>query len=111
MRSTRNPSESDAPAESTRIFLREPGWRIGHKVGSVREFCYMMAPGQDYYHRLLDGEVYLYNAEERLCFACAERRGLLSREAKSLRENRGSAPRVTPEGTSEFDVQGLESDR
>lgn len=56
------------------------------KVGSDREFCYAMAPGQDYYHRLLDGEVYLHSNEERLCLACAERRGLLSYKPKGLRD-------------------------
>ena len=45
-----------------RMFLAEPGWRIGVKTGSDREFCYMMAPGQDFYHRLLDGEVFLHRA-------------------------------------------------
>ena len=68
-----------------RIFLNEPGWRVGQKVGSEKMFCFVMAPGQDFYHRLLDGEVYVYNAEERLCLACAERRALLSFEPKSLR--------------------------
>lgn len=69
-----------------RLFLFEPGWGVALKVGSERVFCYMMAPGQDYYHRLLDGEVYLYRGDERLCLACAERRGLLSFEPRGLRE-------------------------
>ena len=99
------------PAEARRVFVHEPGWRIGHKVGSAREFCYMMAPGQDYYHRLLDGEVYVYNNEERLCFACAERRGLLGHEARGLRPAVGAADRVEPEGTSEFEVRGLGPER
>ncbi len=69
-----------------RLFIHEPGWHIGRKVGSQREFCYTMAPGQDFYHRLLDGEVFLYHGDERLCLACAERRGLLSYMPKALRE-------------------------
>lgn len=84
----------DPPRDSTnsparpalRLFLYEPGWTVDLKVGSERVFCYMMAPGQNYYHRLLDGELYVRNHEERLCFACAERRGLISFEAKILRE-------------------------
>src|SRR4051812_38435430 len=71
-------------SDPRRLFLHEPGWRIGLKVGSEREFCYMMAPGQEYYHRLLDGEIYLTRDEEKLCFACAERRGLVSYEPRSL---------------------------
>lgn len=72
--------------DAHRLFLHEPGWRIALKLDSVREFCYATAPGQDYYHRLLDGEVYLHNIETRLCLACAERRGLLSYQPKGLRD-------------------------
>lgn len=74
------------PPEPHRLFLHEPGWRVSLKLGSEREFCYVMLPGQDYYHRLLDGEVFLHNNEERLCLACAERRGLLSYKPKGLKD-------------------------
>jgi hypothetical protein len=69
-----------------RLFLREPGWRIDLKVGSHREFCYAIAPGQDHYHRLYDGEIVISRGEERLCLACAERRGLLAHAPRPLRE-------------------------
>src|SRR5438128_9072323 len=69
-----------------RLFLYEGGWRIELKIGSDREFCYMTAPGQNYYHRLLDGEIYLVRHDEKLCLACAERRGLLSYEPRTLRD-------------------------
>ena len=78
-----------------RLFLFEGGWRIGLKGGSEREFCYMMAPGQDFYHRLLDGEIYLARNDEKLCLACAERRGLLSYEPRTLRES-GSLLGIDP---------------
>jgi hypothetical protein len=88
-------AETTPPTPSTspnprRLFLFESGWRVELKVGSVREFCYMTAPGQDYYHRLLDGEIYLVRQDEKLCLACAERRGLLSFEHRTLRDS----PRV-----------------
>ena len=56
------------------------------KAGSDREFCYMMMPGQDFYHRLLDGEIFLQRHDEKLCLACASRRGLLVAEPRRLRE-------------------------
>jgi hypothetical protein len=80
-------SEPRAPGlRPAPLFLREPGWRIAQKTGSEREFCYMTAPGQDYYHRLLDGELFAFHGIEKLCLACADRRGLLSREPRPLRE-------------------------
>jgi len=84
--STEEPEEDSPSFPQSRMYLAEPGWRIGVKVGSEREFCYNRAPGQDFYHRLLDGEVFLQRAEEKLCVACASRRGLFATEPKQLRE-------------------------
>lgn len=81
-----NTNPQEVPPTLPRIFLFEPGWRVGMKVGSEREFCYSTAPGQDYYHRLLDGELYLYHNDEKLCMPCASRRGLLAYEPRPLRE-------------------------
>jgi hypothetical protein len=88
---------AEAPAEERlappqRMFLFERGWSVGVKSGSHREFCYMMAPGQDFYHRLLDNEIFLARAEERLCLACAARRGLITLEPKRLRDPIRSVP-------------------
>jgi hypothetical protein len=68
-----------------RVFVREPGWRVAVKVGSERTFCYFIAPGEDYYHRLADGEVYLQRGDVKICLACADRHALLQHEPKSLR--------------------------
>lgn len=84
--SPEEPEEDSRIASPCRMYLSEPGWRIGVKIGSEREFCYTRAPGQDFYHRLLDGEVFLHRAEEKLCVACASRRGLIATEPKRLRE-------------------------
>ncbi len=69
-----------------RMYLAEPGWQISVKSGYAKEFCYMMMPGQDFYHRLLDGEIYVHRHEEKLCLCCAVRRGLLVAEPRRLRE-------------------------
>lgn len=88
-----------------RLFIFEPGWQVFLKVGSIRENCYQIAPGQDYYHRLADGEVYLARADEKLCFACAARRGLISYEPKQLRESISSFEfSAALESVSDFDL-------
>jgi hypothetical protein len=84
--STEGPEDAIPIFPPIRMYLSEPGWRIGVKVGSDREFCYARAPSQDFYHRLLDGEVFLHRADEKLCVACASRRGLIATEPKRLRE-------------------------
>ncbi len=84
--------DDDGIARPHRMFLFEPGWKIGVKTGSHREFCYMVAPGQDYYHRLIDGEVFLFHQDEKLCLACAIRRGLVMFQPKRLRDSIGAVP-------------------
>lgn len=74
---------AEAPA-GARLFVHEAGWSVSVKRGSDRTFCHMMTPGQDYYHRLMDGELYLHREPERLCLACAARRGIISYEARRL---------------------------
>jgi hypothetical protein len=82
-----NPQQGDAEsAPARRMFLFEAGWRIGVKTGSHREFCHLMVPGQDFYHRIMDREVYLFRNGEKLCLPCALRRGLITPEPKQLRE-------------------------
>lgn len=95
----------DAASDPTlrRVFIREPGWRVGQKVGSEKVFCYQITPGEDYHHRLSDGEVFVYHGEERLCLPCAERRKLVVFEPRMLREKM-TADIVTPTSESEYDV-------
>ncbi len=93
-----------------RLFVFEPGWRISRKAGSDREFCYVMAPGKDYYHRLMDGEIYLAKADEKLCLPCAARRGLLSYDPKTLREPIGGVNLAIEDLSDGFDVVIRESD-
>jgi hypothetical protein len=62
------------------------GWTFATKSSSEREYCYTMFPGQDFYHRLMEGELYLQGTEERLCIPCAARRGLIAFEPKVLRD-------------------------
>ena len=94
----------DPQIDPLRLFVHEPGWRVALKIGSVREFCYAMEPGKDYYHRLHDGELYLYHGGERLCLACAARRGLLSPEPRRLGEPLLSAAARSLPGSSEYDL-------
>ncbi len=69
-----------------RIFLREPGWSVALKPSSDREFCHQMHPGENSYHRLSQGEIYVQSPDERLCLLCASRRGLLHFEPTRLRK-------------------------
>lgn len=69
-----------------RMFLREPGWRIGVKASSERAFCHAIAPGDPHYHRLAEGEIFVSRGDEKFCLPCAERMGLLEHEPRLLAE-------------------------
>jgi hypothetical protein len=93
--------EFGSGSQPRRLFLREPGWRVATKTDSAREFCYAMAPGQDFYHRLSESEIIVVSPEEKLCLACAQRRGLLADQAKPLRESiHPRAPSASSEESS-----------
>jgi hypothetical protein len=78
--------QADDTTLQSRLFLLESGWRVVIKTDSQRAFCFMMAPGQDFYHSLLDGEIFLQRGEQRFCMACAVRRGLVALRPKQLPE-------------------------
>lgn len=93
-----------SPPSLDRLFLHEAGWQVALKLGSDREFCYLMAPGQDFYHRLYAGEIYLHRGDEKLCLACARRRNLLTTSARQLqRESILSAANLDP-NSPEYDL-------
>jgi hypothetical protein len=79
-------TEPEGGGEFPRLFLHEPGWRVLRKESSERTFCYLITPGQDHYHRIGAGELYVARGDEKICFACAQRFGLLSHEPRPLRE-------------------------
>jgi len=93
-----------------RLFVFEAGWQILRKSGSHREFCYAMYPGKDYYHRLMDGEIFIAKADEKLCLPCAARRGLLSYDPRSLREPIAGMNLAIDDLSGGFDVVMREPD-
>lgn len=71
----------DANAERTdyRLYVPHPdGWQGRVKIGWEKEYCYMKNPGEDYFHMLLNGELYLQRGDEKYCLNCSMRQGLLT---------------------------------
>ena len=66
-RATRHPRPARRRPASPPPLSARPGLEGRPQNRQRAEFCYMMAPGQDYYHRLGDGELFVYNnSDERL---------------------------------------------
>ena len=79
--STSTGASSPAPEKAVDQRLYVPDhktWDVRVKRGSDNEYCYMAAPGQDYFHLLLDGEIYVQRGNEKFCLNCAFRQGAIT---------------------------------
>lgn len=65
-------------AEDRRMYLPEHDRiRIAVMTGVEREYCFQKDPGQDFYHLIVPGEVYVARGDEKFCLNCALRRGIV----------------------------------
>lgn len=64
-----------------RLYVPSPeGWTARIKQGWEKEYCYLQRPGEDHFHLILNGEIYLEHGNERYCLSCALRHGLITTE-------------------------------
>ena len=75
------PLSPAADSVDNRLYLPDTGdWEACIKRDSDKIYCYQKSPGQDYYHLILSGEIFLKNGNEKLCLACALRRGVVTHD-------------------------------
>lgn len=71
------PREQDVP--DIRIYVAQPDGWTGHvKQSWDKEYCFHKKPGEDYFHLLMHGEVYLQHDDEKVCLQCALRNGIVT---------------------------------
>lgn len=84
--------KTSATVADRRLYLTDAeSWRPAIKHGSERQYCYTQNPGEDYFHLILDGEIFLSNGDEQVCLNCALRRGLITADRLHW-QHRGRAP-------------------
>lgn len=67
------------PPEDVRLYVpRSEGWQAHVKRTWEKEFCYRKHPGEDFFHLLMAGEIYLQHGDEKYCLTCALRLGLIT---------------------------------
>jgi hypothetical protein len=54
------------------------GWEAHIKRDSEKIYCYQKLPGDNFFHLILNGELYLLNGHEKLCLMCALRSGVVT---------------------------------
>lgn len=77
-----NPSEQPVdPIPDSRLYvLDHEDWDVHIKRDSERVYCYSKHPGQDWFHLILNGEIYLTRQHEKYCLRCALRMGFLTED-------------------------------
>lgn len=69
------------PEEDGRVYVPEAdNWEARIKLGSDKIYCYQKRSGENYFHLIVAGEVYLISGNEKLCLECALRRGVATRD-------------------------------
>jgi hypothetical protein len=75
MNTTHDNSRDDA-----RLYVPRPeGWQAHVKSDSQKEYCHLKNSGEEHFHLLTTGEVYLENNEEKFCLNCALSHGFATR--------------------------------
>lgn len=63
-----------------RLYLpKHSGWEAAIKQTWEQEFCYSRNPGEDWFHLLANGEIYVQRGSEKFCLTCALRHKILTR--------------------------------
>lgn len=70
-------SAAGAVIDRRLYFPDSEGWVLRVKSGA-REYCSHRNPTEEWFHLLIDGELFLQFGEERICLNCAFRSGLLT---------------------------------
>ena len=69
-----NEQRFEDPEPDTRLYIPDyADWDVKIKRDSDRGYCYAKLPGQDYFHLILNGEIYLTRQHEQYCLRCALR--------------------------------------
>lgn len=55
-------------------------WQAHIKPDSEKMHCYQKNPGEDFFHTIAKGEIYLVGGDEKLCLRCALRRGVVTQD-------------------------------
>ena len=69
------------PIPDTRLYVPDnEDWGVEIKRDSERIYCYSKHPGQDWFHLILSGEIYVTRQHERYCLRCALRMNFLTQD-------------------------------
>jgi len=84
-----------ADVPDVRLYVTDAeSWQACIKPDSDRLYCFQKTPGEDYFHLIANGEVYLVSADEKLCLRCALRRGVVTQDRLFWQHRVAGKPRA-----------------
>jgi len=67
-------SETANDVPDIRIYVVDAqSWQARIKHDSDKIYCYQKNPGEEFFHLILNGEIYLTHGDEKYCLRCALR--------------------------------------
>ena len=67
-------------SQDRRLYVpHSESWQAGIQSGA-REYCSVRQPGEDWFHLLINGEIYLQFGSDKMCLNCAMRQGHITEE-------------------------------
>ena len=72
---------SPAKGLDHRLYVpKQAGWEAAIKQTWEQEYCYSKNSGEDWFHLLANGELYIQRGTEKFCLTCALRLKILTRD-------------------------------
>jgi len=100
---------SDEKHADTRLYLPDSeGWEAGIKRDWESEYCFSANPGEDFFHSLLNGEIYLQRGNEKYCLNCAIRLEIVTTDRGFWQKSVSSTEGKIETSGDENDVYNLE---
>lgn len=98
-------------SQDSRLYLPDPeGWEADVKRDWENEYCFSANPGEEFFHQLLNGELYLQRGDEKYCLNCAIRMGILTNDRGHWQKSEGSTEGSIKSSVDQNDVYRLKAD-
>jgi hypothetical protein len=87
------PEVPESKSREDRLYVPDyHGWKAAIKTDWNKEYCFLQKPGENFYHLIVNGEIYLQKGPEKYCLDCAVRHGFATHERGFWLQRPSSVP-------------------
>lgn len=72
------PASEPVPVDRRLYVPYAEGWKAVIKPGWDNEYCFSKNPGEDFFHQLMCGEIYVQRGDEKYCLSCAVKHRIIT---------------------------------